>query len=153
MLGFLAAVPVLAWAGPPFETDDPEPTDPGRLEIFLAAFAATEPSGSAGGGPQLQLNYGAAKDLQLSMAPQFSFSAPGPGPATYGLGDMQLGAKIRFLHEESSCPQAAVFPQVVLPSGDAKRGLGSGVVQVLLPLWLQKSWGPWTSFGGGGYWI
>jgi hypothetical protein len=24
---------------------------------------------------------------------------------------------------------------------------------VFLPLWLQKSWARWTSYGGGGYWI
>jgi hypothetical protein len=22
-----------------------------------------------------------------------------------------------------------------------------------LPVWIQKSWGSWTSYGGGGYWI
>jgi len=148
-----AALPALAWAGPPYATDDPEPTDTGRLEVFVAAFASAEAGGSQGGGPQLQLNYGAARDLQLSVAPQLSFSAPSGGPLTYGLGDTQVGAKYRFLHEDGDRPQAAVFPQVVLPSGDAKRGLGAGAAQVLLPLWLQKSWGPWTSFGGGGYWI
>jgi hypothetical protein len=21
-----------------------------------------------------------------------------------------------------------------------------------IPLWLQKSWGPWTTYGGGGFW-
>jgi hypothetical protein len=153
ILPLLAVLPAWAWAGPPYETDDPEPADLGRLEVFVAAFASAEPGGSIGGGPQLQLNYGAAKDLQLSVAPQLSYSAPGAGPATYGLGDTQVGAKFRFLREDDHCPQAAIFPQVVLPSGDAKRGLGAGAAQVLLPLWLQKSWGPWTSFGGGGYWI
>jgi hypothetical protein len=24
---------------------------------------------------------------------------------------------------------------------------------LFLPLWLQKSSGPWTTYGGGGYWI
>ena len=24
---------------------------------------------------------------------------------------------------------------------------------MFLPLWLQKSFGPWTTYGGGGYWI
>jgi hypothetical protein len=153
IVAILAMIPAFAWAGPPYETDDPEPTDLGRLEVFVAAYGSAEASGSSGGGPQLQLNYGAAKDLQLSVAPQLSFSAPGAGPTTYGLGDTQVGAKFRFVHEDAGCPQAAVFPQVVLPSGDAGRGLGAGAAQVLLPLWLQKSWGPWTSFGGGGYWI
>jgi hypothetical protein len=43
------------------------------------------------------------------------------------------------------------FPQLECPTGDADRGLGNGRLWVKLPLWIQKSWGPWTTFGGGGY--
>ncbi len=76
------------------------------------------------------------------------------GEATqYGLGDMELGVKYRFLHEIETTPQAAVFPIVLLPTGNDKKGLGEGYVQVLLPLWIQKNWGPWTIYGGGGYGI
>ena len=32
-------------------------------------------------------------------------------------------------------------------------GLGAGHVRVYLPVWLQKSFGDWTTYGGGGYWI
>jgi hypothetical protein len=38
-----------------------------------------------------------------------------------------------------------------IPTGDANRGLGNGQPWGKLPLWLQKSWGPWTTYGGGGY--
>ena len=37
--------------------------------------------------------------------------------------------------------------------GDQDRGLGSGHVQGFIPLWLLKSFGPWTTSGGGGYWF
>jgi hypothetical protein len=30
--------------------------------------------------------------------------------------------------------------------------LGEGHAKVLIPPWLQKSWGQWTTFGGGGFW-
>jgi hypothetical protein len=149
----LLALTVGLRAGPPYATDDPEPVEPGHVEIFVAALASAEAGDATGAAPQLQVNYGAVQDVQLSVAPQLSFSRPGPGPTTYGWGDTQAGVKFRFLHEDGARPQAAVFPQVTLPSGDAGRGLGSGAVQWLLPLWLQKSWGPWTSFGGGGYWF
>jgi hypothetical protein len=69
------------------------------------------------------------------------------------LGDTELGAKYRFIHETDNIPQAGIFPLVHLPSGDSNRDLGSGHVQAFLPMWLQKSWGPWTTYGGGGYWI
>ncbi len=55
--------------------------------------------------------------------------------------------------ELRSVPQIGVFPLVELPSGSEAKGLGEGHAQILLPLWLQKSWGTWTSYGGVGYWL
>ena len=40
-----------------------------------------------------------------------------------------------------------------IPTGSRDQNLGSGSVQTFLPLWLQKSVGKWTAYGGGGYWI
>ncbi len=37
-----------------------------------------------------------------------------------------------------------------IATGDAANGLGNGRTWYRLPLWIQKSWGPWTSYGGGG---
>ena len=45
------------------------------------------------------------------------------------------------------------FPLLEFPAGNADQGLGAGHYQVFLPVWLQKSWGHWTSYGGGGYWF
>lgn len=42
---------------------------------------------------------------------------------------------------------------VSIPSGDSKRGLGGGGSTIFLPVWIQKSLGPWTIYGGGGYTI
>jgi hypothetical protein len=74
-------------------------------------------------------------------------------PRHYGIGDVELGVKYRFLPETICCPQAGIFPLVELPSGDASSGLGSGHASAFLPVWLQKSFGPWTTYGGGGYWF
>jgi hypothetical protein len=63
-----------------------------------------------------------------------------------------LGIKYRFVHETAHVPQIGIFPLIELPTGDADRGLGNGKVQVFIPVWLQKSFGPWTTFGGGGFW-
>ncbi len=46
-----------------------------------------------------------------------------------------------------------LFPLLELPLGNEKLGLGSGQPQAFLPLWIQKSYEHWTSYGGGGYWI
>jgi hypothetical protein len=152
----VALLSVNSFAGPPYQTDDPEPPEKGHWELYLAAYASAEATGVLGGCPQFEANYGALDNLQLSIAPQMAFSAALQGSRVsavrYGLGDIELGAKYRFIQENGPCPQIAVYPQVVLPVGDQKRGLGNGMVQVFLPLWAQKSWGPWCMFGGGGYW-
>ena len=46
-----------------------------------------------------------------------------------------------------------IFPLVEIPTGDARRGLGAGYTQAFLPVWVQKDFGKWTTYGGGGYWI
>ena len=49
-------------------------------------------------------------------------------------------------------PQIGTFPLTEIPTGSKDQGLGNGKQQLFVPLWAQKSWGKWTSYGGGGYW-
>ncbi|MFI5296436.1 MAG: hypothetical protein ACHQ0Y_15595 [Thermodesulfovibrionales bacterium] len=145
----------MAWAGPPFFTDDPEPVEYRHWEVYLASqWAHDKEAGTSGTLPHLEVNYGPAQDLHLHVLIPATYSAPSEGSAQYGLGDMELGIKYRFIHEDEKGwrPQIGTFPIVVLPTGSSSRGLGEGRVKVLFPLWLQKSWGPWTTYGGGGYW-
>jgi len=46
-----------------------------------------------------------------------------------------------------------VFPMIELPTGDSGVGLGNGTAWARLPVWVQKSLGPWTTYGGVGYQI
>lgn len=71
----------------------------------------------------------------------------------YGLGDTELGVKYRFIQDADRRPQVGTFPLIELQTSDSRRGLGESRIRVFLPLWLQKSWGPWTAYGGGGYWF
>jgi len=72
------------------------------------------------------------------------------GVKAAGLGDIETGVKYRFVDETDHRPQIGVFPFLELPTGSAARGLGNGQVWARLPLWIQKSFGPWTTYGGGG---
>ena len=76
---------------------------------------------------------------------------PADGPTTYGLLDTELGVKYRFITETATRPEVGIFPMAELPTGNASRGLGVGTTWYRLPLWIQKDWGPWTTYGGGGY--
>jgi hypothetical protein len=144
-----------AWAGPPFFTDDPEPVELHHWEIYVATqWTKERDAGASATLPHLEANYGVAPDTQLHAIVPMAYSAPRGSAAQYGMGDVELGVKYRFLHEDEQGwrPQAGIFPLVELPAGDSSRGLGSGRVAAFFPVWVQKSWGTWTTYGGGGYW-
>ncbi len=143
----------LAWAGPPFVTDDPEPVPYKNWEVYLASQTARDSGGWSGTSPHIEVNHGVWPGLQLHVIAPIAFSAPDHGDSHVGPGDLELGTKFRFLDESDWLPEAGVFPLVELPTGDADRDLGAGETQVFLPLWLQKSAGNWTTYGGGGCWI
>jgi hypothetical protein len=140
-------------AGPPYTTDDPEPVPFHHWEVYLSGTRTTDGSDRAGDAPHFEGNYGAAPGLQLHLIVPLSYARPGGGTTTWGLGDVELGAKYRFVEETEGRPQVGAFPLVELPSGDAGRGLGAGHVRAFLPAWVQKSIGALTTYGGGGYWI
>jgi hypothetical protein len=135
-----------ASAGPPYATDDPDPTDTGHWEIY--AFAAGSRSdGTLDGAAGLDLNYGPVRDVQLTATLPLHFTDEAGGRP--GAGDVELGVKYRFLHDEGAGFSAAIFPRAILPT--ARSRFGTGRVRLLLPLWVQQDFGPWSLFGGGGY--
>jgi hypothetical protein len=139
-------------AGPPFFTDDPVPLNLHNWEVYLASQDFVTRDLVSGTLPHLEVNYGVTDDLMIHGIVPLAYSRPTGMPFQYGPGDVEIGLKYRFVHETESRPQIGTFPHVQIPVGSQARGLGNGYVQVFLPLWIQKSWGPWTSYGGGGYW-
>ena len=110
-----------AHAGPPFLTDDPEPVARGHAEVNVIGQGTRS---------------AVARDR------------PAGQPAQTGLGDIELGAKYRFLDDADSGWSAATYPTVYLPTGSARRGLGNGRAQLLLPLWAQRAVGAWQVDAG-----
>lgn len=138
------------FAGPPFLTDDPEPVDFQHWEFYF--FGTDDYDGGAHtiNAPAIELNYGVLPDTQLHLIVPMTTAAPDHGTTFSGLGDIEFGVKYRFLDETNWWPQIGIFPMIELPTGDSGRGLGNGQPWFRLPLWLQKSFGPWTTYGGGG---
>ena len=150
LLAFPAALLTLslgAMAGPPFITDDPEPTDYGHYEIYAFAqgSAAQDGADSAFG---IDFNYGALPNLQLTAVFPIELDRPAKGAIVAGLGNIELAAKYKFLHHEDIGWDVAVFPRLLLPSGSAE--VGEKHFALLLPVWIGRSWGDWSTFGGGG---
>jgi len=142
-----------AMAGPPFVTDDPEPVGLRHWEFYVASSYNHGSDGTTGTAPHFEVNYGAATETQLHIIVPVSYANISGKPFRYGLGDVEVGVKYRFLKETSIFPQVGLFPLLELPSGDSSAGLGSGHTSAFLPIWFQKSLGAWTSYAGGGYWF
>lgn len=142
-----------SFAGPPYDTDDPEPVELHHWEIYASSRPVHDVEGWSGTAPHFEVNYGAVKNLQLHVICPCAFNSPNGMSSAYGFGDMELGMKYRFVNETSSIPQIGIFPLVELPTGNQNKGLGNGETQISIPLWLQKTFGRWTSYGGAGYWF
>lgn len=140
------------FAGPPFMTDDPEPVEFKHGELYVASIYSNDKDGRSGTAPHIEANYGILPNTQLHLILPLAYNSPREGSTQYGLGDIEIGVKFRFIQETDLRPQVGTFPQVELPTGSRERGLGEGRARVFFPLWVQKSWGPWTAYGGGGYW-
>jgi hypothetical protein len=149
-LAIVLALGSRAEAGPPFVTDDPEPTDTGHWEIYnyiqgMRALGAT--SGQGG----MDIDYGAYKDVQLTVVVPVNYQQV--SSLRVGAADIEPGVKYRFLHqsEDSFLPDVSFFPNLEVPVAD--RFFGTGRLGVFLPLWAEKDFDKWQLFGGGGYMI
>ena len=148
LLALAAVFPQPALAGPPFVTDDPEPTDTGHWEIYGPIIEAEGRGRDVEGALATEINFGAAKDLQLTLGLPVAWAHDSDGWRS-GAGDIEMSAKYRFINDEAAGLQVAAFPGITIPT--ASNGMGAGRVTALLPVWAQKNIGPWSIFGGAGY--
>lgn len=145
-----------AMAGPPFRTDDPEPVDYQHYEFYTLSTGTHLQGETSGVLPAFEYNYGILPDAHFHIiVPAVAFDAATGTNTHFGPGDTELGLKYRFIDEDKNGwrPQVGTFPITILPTGAESRGLGAGHVRQFLPLWVQKSFADWTTYGGGGYWI
>jgi hypothetical protein len=157
--GAILCIAGAALAGPPFQTDDPEPIDFRHYEFYTFASSDGTPVETDTSGPALEFNWGALPNVHLHiifpLAAVFPSNNPalapaGTGSRALGLGDTELGIKYRFVQEGKHRPMIGTFTMFEMPTGSPRRGLGVGRTWYKVPLWAQKSFGPWTTYGGGG---
>jgi len=104
-------------AGPPYRTDDPEPTPLGHYEFYTFSTGTVVRDDTSGSLPALELNYGLIPNGQLTIDASAAFDRPSGGPLQYGYGDTPISFKYRFIQQDEQGwrPQVAVFPLVQLP--------------------------------------
>jgi hypothetical protein len=154
-LSLAAILNAPASAGPPFRTDDPEPVAYQHWEMLLYSQGTHIRGSTAATLPGLEVNYGTLPNLQLHAIVPLAYANGASGRSGFGSGDLELGAKYRFIvpKDDDWFPEVGVFPTFEVPTGNQTVSPSTGHVQIYLPLWLQKDFGPWSVYGGGGYWI
>jgi hypothetical protein len=136
-----------AFAGPPYISDDPETTDYQHFEIYTYTIGTTTHDGSAREAG-IDFNYGAGPNLQLTAVVPLGYESPADAPGSTGLGNIELAVKYRFLRQDDVGFDVSLFPRVFLPSGTPYAG--TRYTSLFLPVWVEKDWGKWSTFGGGG---
>jgi hypothetical protein len=151
----MALIPAAAIAGPPFRTDDPEPVDYQHWEFYTFTAGSHVTDDTSGVLPAFEFNYGIVPNGMVHVIAGMAFDHPSGSPTVFGMGDVELGFKYRLIEQDknSTQPSIGIFPLVELPAGDQNKDLGAGHASVFLPVWIQKDFGDWTTYGGGGYWF
>src|SRR5450631_3772977 len=81
-----------AWAGPPFQTDDPEPIDYRNYEFYTFATSDGTAIETDTAGPAVEFNWGALPNVHLHLiVPAAAILPAGMGPRAFGLGDIEAG--------------------------------------------------------------
>lgn len=149
----LSTTSLAAWAGPPFRTDDPEAVEYKHAEFYVFTTQTLAADGRTGVLPAFEFNYGIFENVQFHLVAPYAFNTPSGQGTTHGYGDTELGVKWQFNEETETIPMIGIFPLVEIPTGNSDKGLGNGHSQIFIPIWLQKKWGSFQTYGGGGYWV
>ncbi|MDE2585771.1 MAG: hypothetical protein KGN39_10265 [Betaproteobacteria bacterium] len=142
----------LAWGGPPFVTDDPEPVSPQRWEINYSVSKTWQRESASAALPSMDMNYGATSDLQLHLQPRYMVESTSVGRRV-GIADTEVGIKYRFLNieQDDASTMLGIYPMVQLPTADGRLVQDRVREQAFLPIWVQRNWEKWTTYGGFGY--
>ncbi len=125
-------------AGPPLRTDDSK--TPGRRgwEINLSHNIERTTRQFLMESPLIDINYGLLENDQLKVEFPVLYVDPEDEKSHWGIGDLLIGYKYRFLDEDEIGFMASVYPQILTPIGNEGLGLGSGSTELLLPVQVGK---------------
>lgn len=147
----LLFLPECIFAAPPFISDDAAVTTRQHFQFYLYSSAVNGSGTTFLSLPALEMDYGFIKNGEVDLTVQILTYLPSQGKSATGLGDTQAKIKYVVMEESHNRPQIAIEPTLELPTGNAQRNLGYGKSWYQLPLWIEKRWGSWTTYGGGGY--
>src|ERR1017187_10872318 len=99
VLAVLVLASTGALAGPPFQTDDPQPIDYRNYEFYT--FGAADGTGLETDTvtPGFEFNWGALPNVHLHIIVPATGIYPADDPRAFGMGDIELGVKLRFVQD------------------------------------------------------
>ena len=65
---------------------------------------------------------------------------------------LNLVIKYCFIQETEGRPQIGAFPVFEIPTIKNDE-FSDGKTRIFIPIWVQKSWNKFTTYGGIGYWV
>ncbi len=116
--------------GPPMITDDPDVVEFHKWEINSSFnLSISDPNQIAF--PYLDVNYGILHDVHLKVERGYIFTFD-KSHSTSAMGDVSVGLKYIFLHQEKGFLSMGIYPQATITGNE--KGF-------LFPLLLQKKFG------------
>lgn len=158
-MALLTFFPVSVASQQPFVTDDADVTPKGRFHLeFSNEFDWLQRESLPSvrqNTADIELDYGLFERLEIGIAAPFLTISNQSGTipqSVTGIGDLNISMKYNFLHERENSrrPALAIAFNLELPTGDAQRQLGSGLVDVYVNGIVQKSLTSKTKLRGNG---
>jgi hypothetical protein len=138
-----APIAVRAQAGPPFITNDPGTPGDANWEINIASAQSISRGSAAYQVPQIDLNYGLGRSVQLTYEVPYVLQTDGQSRQS-GWSNAFPGIKWRFFDQGEGGWQLSIFPQMEAnaPSSAQQKGIAVSGPRFLLPLEATKRLGP-----------
>ena len=147
---------LIAQAGPPLLTDDPETPGNNKWEINIAAIILQRRTERLWSIPLLDINYGLGERIQLKAEiPWMVLQSRSGGRNQTGPGSANVGVKWRFLDRKRHGFAMSTYPQLEFRTSAAavRKGLSETGAELRLPVELSREFGPVTIIGEVGYQI
>jgi hypothetical protein len=134
-----------AQGGAPMITNDGGTPGNGHWEIDIVAGGSGSEGGKSLYAPDLDLNYGVGRRMQLKLEVPYLWQNGGAGsPWRSGLGNSTLGFKWRFRDDDSRGPAVSTYPHLELHNPGSRsfdRGLVGTAPKLLLPVEVTHQFG------------
>jgi len=141
-----------SYSGPPFNTDDPQPVPYKHWEYYISSINTFQPDVWSGTFPHFEVNYGLIRNMQVHILLPVNYTYVQHQDAKFGYADTEFGIKYCFIQETENHPQIGTFPIFEIPTVKNDE-FSDGKAKIFIPVWAQKSWNKFTTYGGIGYWI